>query len=158
MNVLNFNQYDAGNINPDYKYYMQDKKKNFGVPDSVNYVDHNEQMYYDFNADLSSSYKRELQNILNRNLRVMIYNGQNDFIVNTPGVLNYLNTLNWEHAKRWKAQTKTIWKEFGNENLGWYKNYRNLIFVLVRDAGHLLPSDQPRTAWLMLNKFFLNNW
>ena len=88
----------------------------------------------------------------------MIYNGQNDFIVNTPGVLHYLNTVNWQFAKQWKAKSKTIWKEFGNQNLGWYKNYRNLVFVLVRDAGHLLPSNQHRTAWLMLNKYFLNNW
>ena len=41
MNVLNFRQYDAGNINPDYKYYLQAKKKNFGVPDWLNYVDNN---------------------------------------------------------------------------------------------------------------------
>ena len=114
MNVLNFRQYDAGNINPDYKYYLQAKKKNFGVPDWLDYVDNNQQMYYDFNYDLSSSYKRELQNLLNRGLQVMLYNGQNDFIVNTPGVLHYLNTLNWAYAKQWREKTKTIWKEFGN--------------------------------------------
>lgn len=158
MNVLNFNQYDQGNINPDYKYYLQDKKKNFGVPDWLDYVDNNDQMYIDFNVDLASSYRRELQNILNRGLKVMIYNGQNDFIVNTPGVLNYLNALSWTYSKQWKAKDKTTWKEFGNENLGWSKSYRNLIFVLVRDAGHLLPSDQPRAAWLMLSKYFLNSW
>ena len=42
MNVLNFRQYDQGNINPDYKYYLQDKKKSFGVPDWMNYVDNNQ--------------------------------------------------------------------------------------------------------------------
>ena len=67
-------------------------------------------MYYDFNIDLASSFRRELQNILNRGLRVMIYNGQNDFIVNTPGVLNYLNALSWTYSKQWKAKDKTIWK------------------------------------------------
>ncbi len=41
MNVMNYKQYDAGNINPDYQYYLQDKKKSFGVPDWVNYVDDN---------------------------------------------------------------------------------------------------------------------
>ena len=58
MNVLNYKQYDQGNINPDYHYYLQEKKTNFGVPASVNYVDNNEKMYYDFNADLSKSFKK----------------------------------------------------------------------------------------------------
>ena len=109
MNVLNFRQYDEGNINPDYKYFLQGNKKSFGVPDGVDYVESNEKMYYDFNADLSSSYKRELQNMLNRGLQVMIYNGQNDFIVNTAGVLGYMNTLSWQYAKQWKAKQKVMW-------------------------------------------------
>jgi hypothetical protein len=32
-------------------------------------------------------------------LKTLIYNGQNDFIVNTVGVLTYLNTLKWSQAK-----------------------------------------------------------
>lgn len=58
MNVLNYKQYDAGNINPDYGLYLQEKKKNFGVPDWLNYNDDNEKMYDDFAADLSTSFKR----------------------------------------------------------------------------------------------------
>lgn len=41
MNVQNYKLYDDGNINPDFGLYLQDKKKNFGVPDWVNYVDDN---------------------------------------------------------------------------------------------------------------------
>ena len=41
MNVLNYKQYDAGNINPDYKYFLQDNKKEFGVPDWLDYLDNN---------------------------------------------------------------------------------------------------------------------
>jgi len=37
-----------------------------------------------------------------RNIKVLIYNGQNDVVVNTPGVLLYLNSLNWEGIGRWK--------------------------------------------------------
>jgi carboxypeptidase C (cathepsin A) len=49
-----------------------------------------------------------------------------------------------------------MWKDFDDvSNLGWTKNYKNLWFTLVRNAGHLVPSDQPRTAWLMLGKYFV---
>ena len=158
MNVLNFRQYDQGNINPDYADFLQTNKKAFGVPDWLNYLGDNQEMYFAFNADLAASYKRELEKVLNLGLNVLLYNGQNDFIVNTPGVQAYLNTLEWTHITKWKAKDKTIWTEFGSENLGWYKQYKNLIFLQVRNAGHLLPSDQPRSAWQMLNKYFQNSW
>ncbi len=41
MNVLNYKQYDDGNINPAYGDYLQEKKGSFGVPDWMNYVDDN---------------------------------------------------------------------------------------------------------------------
>lgn len=58
MNVLNYKQYDMGTVNTDYGIYLQEKKKNFGVPDWLNYVDDNEKMYDDFSEDLSTSFKR----------------------------------------------------------------------------------------------------
>jgi len=78
-------------------------------------------------------------------LKTLIYNGQNDFIVNTAGVLTYLNTLKWKNAKEWRAAKKTMWKDYDDvTNLGWTKNYGNLYFTLIKDAGHLVPSDQAR--------------
>jgi carboxypeptidase C (cathepsin A) len=113
-------------------------------------------MYYAFDEDLSTSFKQILQRLLDNDLKVLIYNGQNDFIVNTAGVLTYMNTLQWKYAKEWRESKKTMWKDFDDvSNLGWTKNYKNLWFTLVRNAGHLVPSDQPRTAWLMLGKYFV---
>jgi hypothetical protein len=31
-------------------------------------------------------------------------------IINTPGVLTYLNTLQWKYSKEWKATPKKAWK------------------------------------------------
>ncbi len=115
-------------------------------------------MYNDFAADISTSFKRELERLVGLNVRTLIYNGQNDMIVNTAGVLSYLNSLEWQYAKEWRERPKKMLSEFGSQNLGWYKQYRNLIFVQLRNAGHLVPADQPRSAWTMLNKYFLNSW
>lgn len=110
MNVLNYKQYDEGNINPEYQYYLQEKKKSFGVPDWLNYVDDNQQMYEDFAADISTSFKRQLERVLTANIRTLIYNGQNDLIVNTAGVLSYLNTLEWQYINEWKQKPKKLWR------------------------------------------------
>lgn len=78
--------------------------------------------------------------------------------MDTPGVLAYMNTLDWVNAKEWRDAPKKIWKEYGGKNLGWYKYYRNLIFCVVRNAGHLLPADQPVSAYWMLDKYFTYSW
>jgi len=41
-----------------------------------------------------------------RRIKVLIYNGQDDFVVNTPGVLTYINGMNWEGLPQWKRTSK----------------------------------------------------
>ena len=93
MNVLNYKQYGPGNINPDYEFFLSENKQSLGVPAWVTFIGDNQQMYQDFSADLASSFKRDLEELLRKDLKVLIYNGQNDFIVNTPGVLAMVNSL-----------------------------------------------------------------
>jgi hypothetical protein len=50
----------------------------------------------------------------------MIYNGRNDVVVNQAGVLQYLNSLNWEGIGAWKRTEKQIWTIYG-EVKGWAK-------------------------------------
>ena len=94
-----------------------------------------------------------------RNTKVLIYNGQDDPVVNTPGVLQYLNALNWEGLSRWKRTRKEIWTIHG-ENAGWAKVSGNLWFALVNGAGHMVPSDQPERAFNLIGHFISgeNDW
>jgi len=59
-------------------------------------------MYKAFAVDISKSYKQHLERILNKGVRTLIYQGQNAVKTNTAGVLNYMNTLDWVNAARWK--------------------------------------------------------
>lgn len=60
MNVLNYKQYDEGNINPDYDKFLEANKLSFGVDASVKFVSDNQEMYYAFCDDLSRSFKKSL--------------------------------------------------------------------------------------------------
>ena len=71
---------------------MQDNKAAIGA--KVDYIPGNDAIYTAFADDVSRSYELEVIIAL-RNTKVLIYNGQNDVVVNTPGVLQYLNSLNW---------------------------------------------------------------
>lgn len=91
-----------------------------------------------------------------RHIRVLIYNGQDDYVVNTAGVLQYLNSLAWQNIASWKRAKKVNWKIGGNTR-GWVKNFGNLWFVLLNGAGHLVPSDQPDSAFNMMGHYIKND-
>ncbi len=110
MNVYNYKYYDNSDFNEKYDKYVEANKAEFGVPANKKFVHSDQEMYYAFNADLSKSFKPQLQRILDMDIKTLIYNGQNDFIVNTAGVLTYLNTVKWKNGKQWRSTKKTMWK------------------------------------------------
>ena len=86
---------------------------------------------------------------------MLIFNGQDDYVVNTAGVLQYLNSLGWENIAAWKRAKKENWT-VGGKRKGWAKTYGNLWFVLVNGAGHLVPTDQPESAFHLMGLFLKN--
>jgi carboxypeptidase C (cathepsin A) len=40
-----------------------------------------------------------------------------------------------------------------NADAGWARTYGNLTFVQVKNAGHMVPLDQPSNALDMTNRF-----
>lgn len=55
------------------------------------------------------SYTKSLLQIIS-NVRVLIYSGQNDYIVNSAGVQNYINALGWSRINTWKNSKKQVWR------------------------------------------------
>lgn len=77
--------------------------------------------------------------------KVLLYNGQLDYIVNTPGALLWINDLEWSKLAAWKKKDKKILKQ-GEKVLGTYKIYDNLQFATIYQAGHMVPTDAPVAA------------
>lgn len=91
-------------------------------------------------ADLANHYK------------VLIYNGQLDIIVAYPLTENYLQNLKWSGAEKYKTAKRKIWR-VGNEIAGYTKTVDNLTEALVRNAGHMVPGDQPKWALDLITRF-----
>ncbi|ETN61052.1 vitellogenic carboxypeptidase [Anopheles darlingi] len=77
--------------------------------------------------------------------RVVIYNGQLDIIVAYPLTMNYVTKLNFPARDDYLKATRHIWRVDG-EIAGYAKEAGNLVEVLVRNAGHMVPKDQPKWA------------
>jgi carboxypeptidase C (cathepsin A) len=45
-----------------------------------------------------------------KKIRVLVYNGQYDVVVNTPGVLQFLNSLTWDKINTWKNAPKKLFE------------------------------------------------
>ncbi|XP_055919853.1 venom serine carboxypeptidase-like [Eupeodes corollae] len=78
---------------------------------------------------------------------VCIYNGQLDIIVAYPMTVNYLQNLKFSNADYYKVAERKIWRVGtgkDSEIAGYKKSAGNLLEVLVRYAGHMVPKDQPK--------------
>lgn len=153
MSTYNFRQYGEGDFT--FASLLNNSKRDLGVPEDVYYVPGSDDIYNAFQVDITTSYANHVINTLRR-MKVLIYNGQDDFVVNTAGVMNYLNGLNWEGINAWKRTRKSIWTIHG-EIKGWAKVSGNLWFVLVNRAGHMVPTDQPEAAFNMLGHFIFDS-
>ncbi|XP_063389056.1 venom serine carboxypeptidase-like [Cydia fagiglandana] len=85
----------------------------------------------------------------------LIYSGQLDIIVAYPLTLNYLQKLNFSGSEEYRTAKRSIWRVDG-EIAGYAKQGGRLVEVLVRNAGHGVPMDQPRWAVDMIQRFTHN--
>lgn len=93
--------------------------------------------------------------ILLSHYRGVIYNGQLDIIVAYPLTENFLNNLDFEAAEEYKTASRHQWIVDG-EVAGYAKVAGNLTEVLVRDAGHMVPGDQPKWGLDLINRLTFN--
>jgi len=80
---------------------------------------------------------------------VLIYNGVYDMDCNFMGTDAWLRALTWPEGETFKATPRTPWF-IGEAWAGHSRAVGNLTQVLVNGAGHLVPMDQPQSAYVML--------
>jgi len=107
-------------------------------------------MYQDIMTDQSPVLTYVLDSI-----KVMIYNGQDDLIVNTPSTEALVNNLSWINMQQFLNAPKVIWNVNG-QVAGYAQNYNLLTFVWVIQSGHMVPFDQPANARNMVYRFIMN--
>ncbi|KAL4442629.1 hypothetical protein ABPG74_007031 [Tetrahymena malaccensis] len=94
----------------------------------------------------------DLINIVNANLKVLIYNGDLDFMCNYIGSENWVNNLNWKQQSQFQAaQYQTV--KLNGKEVGKIKGVSKLQFYIVYNAGHMVPKDQPEVALQLINTF-----
>ena len=82
----------------------------------------------------------------------MIYNGQLDVIIAWPLTESFITSMKWSGAKNYTEIARTKW-HVGSDLAGYAKQVGKFTQVLVRNAGHMVPLDQPKWAFDLINRF-----
>lgn len=92
----------------------------------------------------------------NAAVQLLFFNGIHDIVCNHVGNERYLERLPWEHAADWVKAERYAWvaatEEPGRVS-GYMKEYQNLKFLKILEAGHMVPMDVPGVALDMMKLF-----
>jgi len=156
-NIKQTNVYDI-RVKEDYNlsniscYLNSDEMKSFlKIPDGTQWADGNKAVFGHLNTDDSVPTTSELKEILANNLKVIIYSGDQDLIINHMGTEAWLENFDWPNKDGFNSATLAKWPS-AQSNLGLSKSFENLTYILVNKAGHLLPMDQPVAALKILEQ------
>ncbi len=72
---------------------------------------------------------KELVNILDRDLRILVFAGQYDLICNHIGIEKVLRGLAWKHQREWLMAVPAVWG-IGGKPAGFVRAHKNLEYLI----------------------------
>eukprot|EP01060_Flectonema_neradi_P024697 TRINITY_DN33592_c0_g1_i1.p1 TRINITY_DN33592_c0_g1~~TRINITY_DN33592_c0_g1_i1.p1 ORF type:complete len:504 (+),score=118.19 TRINITY_DN33592_c0_g1_i1:34-1545(+) len=114
--------------------------------------------------DVAQSMKDLFPTLL-ANYKVLLYSGQFDVIVGAPLTIAFIRSIQWPGAATFETAERKIWRSRSpvigtmgqlqgtTDVAGYHTQSGNLEYVVVRNAGHMVPSDQPIWALDMITRF-----
>lgn len=92
---------------------------------------------------------RNVSSLLTQDVAVLAYNGDADIVLNWLGAKQWTSELEWSNQKEFQNTKPKDWVPNGQLKRGEVTNYGKFSFVKVHDAGHMVPFNQPESAYYM---------
>ena len=132
-------------------YLNQEEIQNaLGVNLSYTYV--NNEVFFAFQSSGDWVYNNALvalESLLDKGVRVALYYGDADFILNWFGGEAVSLAVNYKHAEQFRTAEYAPFIVDGTE-YGEVRQYSNFSFLRVYNSGHQVPSYQRESAWSFL--------
>jgi len=151
-NIREFGSYDTTAM--ESWLNLNATKDLLSVPHEVEFTSCDGTAYAKLCDDFMNTVKPLFPSILSE-IPVLLFNGQDDLIVNTPSAQNWIASIDWDGREEYLTSEKIIWKANG-EVAGSARTARNLTQVVVLKAGHMAPKDQPEFLLDMVRRFVEN--
>ena len=94
----------------------------------------------------------ELTHLLDMGLDTLFFSGQYDMICNHMGSEKALDNMNWSGHEEWLKVRTSMWTVDG-KTAGYMRELRNLKFLVVLNAGHMVPLDEPKVSLDLVSRF-----
>ncbi|KAF0697810.1 Aste57867_11525 [Aphanomyces stellatus] len=120
------------------------------------WTDLSQDVFGAFMGDMFRNYEGYVRELLERGVRVLIYAGDADLVCNWKGNQAWTNELSWSGQTAFQAALQTNFTVEGVTK-GVLQAAKNLAFLRLFDAGHMVPEDQPEAALAMINRFLTNS-
>ncbi|WWC91365.1 uncharacterized protein L201_006308 [Kwoniella dendrophila CBS 6074] len=137
-------------------------KAQLGAPDSVTFQSCNMQINQNFllQGDAMHNAGALMNELIDSGVRVLIYSGEADMLVNAIGCSRVADNLETKYSKLYAKAEKKVFFDSNNATAGWTKSAGkgagNLAFVGFRNAGHMVPHDDPVAALTMFSRWLDN--
>ncbi|KAG1693726.1 hypothetical protein DVH05_023127 [Phytophthora capsici] len=89
---------------------------------------------------------------LEHGVRVLIYGGDADTVVNWMSQDSWTRNLDWMHQEAFRSASFNE-QMFNGRSIGQVRTSHGLSFMRVFNAGHMVPHDQPAIAYEMVRSF-----
>ncbi|VFQ77802.1 unnamed protein product [Cuscuta campestris] len=160
-NVNNINYYDIrkkceGSLCYDFsnmEKFLEEKEVRtaLGVGD-IDFVSCSSIVYNAMINDWMRNLEVGIPPLLEDGINLLIYAGEYDLICNWLGNSRWVHAMEWSGQKAFQTAPNITFTVEG-EVKGTQKNSGPLTFLKVKDAGHMVPMDQPKAALEMLQRW-----
>lgn len=157
-NTDNINYYDIrkkceGNLCYDFskvETFLNKKtvKEALGVGD-LDFVSCSSTVYSAMQQDWMRNLEVGIPSLLEDGIKVLVYAGEEDLICNWLGNFWWVRDMVWSGKNEFGASPTTPFLVDGEE-AGMLQSHGPLAFLKVKEAGHMVPMDQPKAALQML--------
>jgi len=127
-------------------------KAGLGVRSDIQWQDCNEEVYTLLLGDWVGNFAVDIPIVLASNISVLIYSGDNDFICNALGGNRWVSAMSWPGQEAYVNASPIPWIVDSIER-GWLKTVDNFSFLVIYNAGHMVPMNQPKISLDMVEVF-----
>ncbi|KAF8700781.1 hypothetical protein HU200_034138 [Digitaria exilis] len=130
---------------------LKSVRESLGVGD-IEFVSCSPTVYQAMLLDWMRNLEVGIPELLENDIKVLIYAGEYDLICNWLGNSRWVNSMEWSGKEAYVSSSEKPFTVDGKE-AGLLKSHGPLSFLKVHDAGHMVPMDQPKAALEMLKRW-----
>ncbi|XP_045613370.2 retinoid-inducible serine carboxypeptidase [Procambarus clarkii] len=121
------------------------------IPHNVTWGGQSQLVFRALAADFMNSAVKDVELLLNTSaIKVIVYNGQLDLIVNILGVQKWVENLHWVGTKQWVNAARIPMEDESGGTVAFTKSFKNFTFYWILNAGHMIPIDASDVALRMM--------